>query len=91
VLYVEELAGPDTVNTAPRATIDAFRDHGRPEARLERDLGAAEDELAALAEAGVDLDAVTDDLLEKGLALFGDAFEKLLSALESRRAASLRS
>ena len=85
VLYVETLIGPDTVNTAPRATIDAYRDHGRPSATLERDLDAARDELGALEEVGIDLEPITDKLLEKGLGLFSDAYKKLLSAIEDRR------
>ena len=85
VLYVEELIGKDTVDTAPPATIVAFRDHGRPRASLQENLDGARADLAALAKLGVRLDAVTDRLLEEGLKAFGDAFEKLLATIESRR------
>jgi transaldolase/glucose-6-phosphate isomerase len=90
ILYVEELVGPDTVNTAPMPTIDAYRDHGRPSATLTRDLDAARDALAALGELGIDLESVTDDLLAMGMASFGAAFHKLLDSLASRRQAATR-
>ena len=57
VLYVEELVGPDTVNTIPPATFDAFRDHGRPRASLAEDVESALDTMAALAEAGISMQA----------------------------------
>ena len=88
VLYVEELIGPQTVNTLPPATLDAFRDHGRCRASLAEDLPGARATLAALAAAGVSLDAVTGKLLEDGVKLFADAFDKLLKAVESARAAA---
>jgi transaldolase / glucose-6-phosphate isomerase len=82
VVYVEELIGPDTVNTVPPATFDAFRDHGRPRASLQEDVDAARDTMAALADAGISMQDVTDRLLKEGLELFSDAFEKLLGAVE---------
>ena len=85
VVYVEELIGKDTVNTAPPATIDAFRDHGRPRAAIQEDLAGARASLAALAKLGVDFDGVTDRLLAEGLKAFGDAFDKLLATIESQR------
>ncbi len=85
VLYVDELIGPDTVNTVPPATLDAFREHGRPRASLEDDLETAEDVLDSLARVGVSLDEVTDTLLKDGLQLFVDAFDKLLGAVETAR------
>jgi len=88
VIYVEELIGPDTVNTAPPQTIAAFRDHGRLAPRLVQDVDTARSELAGLAAVGVDLDDVTDVLLDRGLELFRDAMDALLAtiALEQRKA-----
>ena len=84
VLYVEELIGPDTVNTLPPATLDAYRDHGKPQSRLGRDLQRANETLANLDYAGISLDEVTDALLDEGVVLFADAFDKLLAALDAR-------
>ncbi len=61
VLYVEELIGPDTVNTIPPATFDAFRDHGKPKASLEADLDAAQDTMDTLETVGISMKKVTDD------------------------------
>ena len=63
VLYVEELIGPDTVNTMPPETLDAFRDHGRPRASLEQDIAGAMATLDALETSGISLKTVTADLL----------------------------
>jgi transaldolase/glucose-6-phosphate isomerase len=82
VVYVEELVGPDTVNTVPPATLDAFRDHGRPRASLVEDVDAARDTMAALTELGLPMKEVTDRLLAEGVQLFSEAFEKLLEAVE---------
>ena len=82
VVYVEELIGPDTVNTIPPATYDAFRDHGRPRASLEEDIEAAHDTMATLEQAGISMKEVTDKLLEDGVRLFSEAFDKLLSAVD---------
>jgi len=85
VLYVEELIGADTVNTVPPATLDAFRDHGKPQRdTLTRDLQQANAVMAGLETAGISLDAVTDRLLDEGVTLFADAFDKLLAALDAR-------
>jgi transaldolase/glucose-6-phosphate isomerase len=84
VIYVEELIGPDTVNTIPPATFEAFRDHGRPRASLTEDVAAAFDTMAALSEAGISMKEVTDKLLEEGVELFVEAFQKLLKAVESQ-------
>jgi transaldolase/glucose-6-phosphate isomerase len=86
VLYVDELIGPDTVNTIPPATFDAFRDHGRPRASLEEGLDVARDVMNALATAGISMKAVTDQLTEDGVKLFEDAFEKLLAAVDKQHA-----
>jgi transaldolase/glucose-6-phosphate isomerase len=84
VVYVEELIGPDTVNTMPPATLAAFRDHGRPRASLLENADDAFDTMAALAEAGISLDDVTRTLLGDGVQLFSDAFDKLLKAVEKQ-------
>jgi transaldolase/glucose-6-phosphate isomerase len=85
VLYIEELIGPDTVNTAPPATIEAFLDHGKIADRLLDDLDEARQTMAALAEVGVDFADVTDLLLERGLELFRDAMDGLLSTVAQKQ------
>lgn len=87
VRYVEELIGPDTVNTIPLGTLDAFRDHGQPRASLETAVDRAEDTLARLEGLGVDLEAVTERLQLDGVAAFAASFEALLAAIEDRRQA----
>lgn len=82
VLYVEELVGEDTVNTVPPATLDAFRDHGKVRKSLEEDVEGASETMAALERAGVSMREVTDQLLEDGVRLFSDAFDKLLATIE---------
>ena len=89
VLYVEELIGPDTVNTVPAPTLEAFRDHGRPRASLEEDLEDAHDTLEGLERVGTSLENITGQLLEDGVRLFADAFDKLLGAVEGKRQALL--
>jgi transaldolase/glucose-6-phosphate isomerase len=85
VVYVEELIGPETVNTMPPATLDAFREHGRPRASLTDDVDGARDTMATLAEVGISLKEVTDRLLADGVQIFSDAFGKLLGAVEQQR------
>ena len=87
VLYVESLIGPDTVNTVPPATLDAFRDHGRVARTVDADLAHAREDLEAVAAAGVDLRAVTDQLLMEGLASFQKSFDTLIAGLEHKAAA----
>jgi transaldolase/glucose-6-phosphate isomerase len=84
VLYVEELIGPETVNTVPPETLSAFRDHGKVRASLEEDVDGAAAILAALEKVGVSLAKVTDDLLADGLKKFVEPFTKLLKAVERR-------
>jgi transaldolase/glucose-6-phosphate isomerase len=84
VLYVEELIGPNTVNTMPPATMDAFRDHGRPRASLEEDLEEARDTMEILAQVGIAMHEVTEKLLDEGVRLFAEPFEKLLDTLAQR-------
>ncbi len=86
VLYVEDLVGPNTVNTVPPATIDAFRDHGvvNPSA-LTTGVDAAVEHFAALADIGIDFDTITDELQVEGVASFAKAFETLLAAIDAKR------
>lgn len=83
--YVDELIGPETVNTIPLATLEAFRDHGRVERTVDADLHGARAVLGALAAHGIDLDAVTEQLQVDGVRAFAEAFDALLAALEARR------
>ena len=89
VLYVEELIAADTVNTIPPATMDAFRDHGKVRASLEENIDEARQTMAALDRSGISIDAVTAKLVEEGVQLFADAFDKLLGAVARKRAAML--
>jgi len=84
VLYVEELIGPDTVDTVPPATFEAFRDHGKPRASLEENLDAAHKTMSDLDRSGVSMKAVTDQLTEDGVKLFAEAFDKLLAEVEKQ-------
>ncbi|MFC6048264.1 transaldolase, partial [Methylobacterium hispanicum] len=89
VLYVEELIGPNTVNTMPPATMDAFRDHGQVRATIEEDLDGARAVMSTLAKAGIDIEAVAKQLVDEGVQLFIDAADKLLGAVAGKRAALL--
>lgn len=82
VLYVEEMVGADTVNTIPPPTFSAFRQHGNLRASLEEDIESATDAMHTLAELGISMQSVTEKLLDEGLALFSDAFDKLLKAVD---------
>ena len=85
VLYVEELIGPNTINTVPPATLDAFRDHGRPRDSLEENIEDAKRVLAELEKSGISLDAITADLVKDGVKLFADAADKLYGAVAHKR------
>jgi transaldolase len=85
-LYVDELIGPDTVNTMPQQTIEAYQDHGAPEPRLERDLEQAHALLGELAAAGVDYEEVTDTVEREGVAKFSASFTQLLEGLREKQA-----
>jgi transaldolase / glucose-6-phosphate isomerase len=82
VMYVEELIGPDTVDTMPPATVDAFRDHGRLRNSLAEDVAGAQKVMDDLAKAGVSMKEVTTRLTTDGVKLFADAFHQLLAAVE---------
>src|SRR5438034_5108159 len=80
--YVEELIGPDTVDTVPPATLAAFREHGEVRRSLDENVDVARRQLRQLADAGVDLDQVTHELEVEGVDAFSKSFESLLAALE---------
>ncbi|MDP3061918.1 MAG: transaldolase [Chloroflexota bacterium] len=86
VLYVQELIGPSTVNTVPDATLKAWLDHGKPALTLEQGVGEARAALEALERAGVNMDAVTAQLLDEGVKAFATSFDKLLANIEQKRA-----
>lgn len=88
VLYVEDLIGPNTVNTMPPNTIDAFLDHGRAlPGSLEEDVDGAEEAIRAIGRVGIDFDALTEELQDEGVTAFADSFLELLSAIEEKSAA----
>jgi transaldolase/glucose-6-phosphate isomerase len=89
VLYVEELIGPDTINTMPPATLEAFRDHGKLRDSLEENIDDARRVLAELEKSGISLDAITAELVKDGVKLFADAADKLYGAVAHKRAAVL--
>lgn len=84
-VYIEELIGPDTVNTMPEETIKAYQDHGRPRVRLEDGLAGVQRLIDELAAVGVDYDDVTETLEREGVEKFAAAFSELLDALASKR------
>jgi transaldolase len=84
LLYVDNLIGPDTVNTLPDATIAAFEDHGRLARTVDQDVDDARAVLAGVAEAGVDLAAVSETLESEGVAAFSKSFEELLQVLTDK-------
>lgn len=84
VMYVEELMGPDTVNTMPPSTLESFGEHGVPRASLEEDIQAARDAMQTLEQVGISMREVTDKLLTDGVRLFAEAFDKLLGAVDKR-------
>src|SRR5271165_3939176 len=84
-LYVEDLIGPDTVNTMPEDTIKAYQDHGSPESRLQSGLKDAEALLAELERVGVDYDDLTDTLEREGVEKFSESFAQLLQSLGAKQ------
>jgi transaldolase/glucose-6-phosphate isomerase len=85
VIYVEELIGPDTINTMPPATINAFRDHGVVRPTLEENVDEAHAVMEWLAEVGIDMDQVTQDLQTEGVKAFDDSLQSLLKGIAARR------
>jgi transaldolase / glucose-6-phosphate isomerase len=90
VLYIEELIGPDTVNTIPPTTMDAFREHGRVARTIDADLDSAHKIMADLEKAGISMKQFTGQLLEEAIKLFDDAFQKLLAAVEEKKTSPLK-
>ena len=90
VLYVEELIGPDTVNTLPDATLEAFLDHGTAQQTLDADIEDAADTLFAIDSAGIKMDDITDKLLKDGLKLFADSYDEVVADVDRKRASLVR-
>jgi len=90
VKYVEALVGPETINTLPRETLDAYRDHGDPEERLEEGLDETRQMLSLLSEVGIDIDQVTQQLEEEGVEKFNKPYDSLMKTLEEKRNEALR-
>jgi transaldolase len=86
-MYIDELIGPETVNTMPPDTIEAFRDHGRLANTLEKEVEDAQLTLDNLAELGIDLDEITEQLQEDGVVAFAKSFDELIAAIEAKRQA----
>jgi transaldolase len=84
-LYADELIGPDTVNTVPDATLDAFREGGHPARTLDHDVAGARAELQALADAGISLDEITDELEHEGVEAFQAAYNGMIDAIAAKR------
>ncbi|MCX6059971.1 MAG: bifunctional transaldolase/phosoglucose isomerase [Chloroflexi bacterium] len=84
-VYVDNLIGPDTVNTVPPATLDAFREHGNASITITRGLDEAKTQLAKLESAGISMNQITDELELEGVKSFADAFKMLLDVVEDRR------
>ncbi len=85
-LYVDSLIGPDTVNTMPSKTIEAFLDHGTVARTVDQDVESARKAMADLAAAGISIDEVTAQLEDEGIASFVKSFESLIAGVESKRA-----
>ena len=88
--YVEALIGPETIDTIPLETLAAYRDHGKPASRLNKDGVKAAGTLRRLSEAGIDLDRVTQQLEDEGVQKFVEAFDVLMNTLEEKRVAAIR-
>jgi transaldolase len=84
-MYIDELIGPHTVNTMPRPTIAAFLDHGTVERTINKDISGAYKAMEDLAAAGIDIDAVTAQLEEEGIASFAKSYDSLLAGVASKR------
>ena len=87
VYYVEALIAPETVNTLPPATFDAYRDHGQPEVRIHQGIAKAKTQLSDLAASGIDLARVTAELETEGIASFTASYTSLLSGIEAKAGA----
>jgi transaldolase len=85
LIYVDGLIGPDTVNTIPTETLEAFLDHGQARRTVDKDIEEAEQVMADLAKVGVDINAITEQLQVDGVKAFVDSYDQLLNALEEKR------
>ena len=88
LIYVDGLIGPDTVNTIPKETLEAFLDHGQARRTVDKDIEDAEQVMADLAKVGVDINAITEQLQVDGVKAFVDSYDQLLNALEEKRTRS---
>jgi transaldolase len=86
-VYVEDLIGPNTVNTVPPETWKAYLDHGDPKVRVTDNIGAAHEQMKTLAQLGIDMRKVTSELEVEGVASFAKSFEALLKAVAQKSAA----
>jgi transaldolase len=86
VVYVEQLIGPETVDTMPIETIDAFIDHGEVKRTLDGDLEEARQALSDVEALGISMERVTDELINEGVASFSKSFDELIGTIESKRA-----
>ncbi len=84
-LYIDNLVGPETVNTVPPKTLDAIRDHGKAELTITRGLDEAQDAIAQLEAMGISMDVVTQELEDEGVKAFAEAFEELIATIDERR------
>lgn len=84
-MYVDGLIGPDTVNTVPPATLDAFMDHGSPARTIDHDIAGARDRMRQLAKTGIDLDQITGKLQEVGVQKFAESFTSLKQSISGKR------
>src|SRR5687768_1378686 len=84
-IYVDNLIGPETVNTVPPQTLEAIRDHAKVEVTLTRDLDKAQDAIAQLEAQGISMDVVTQELEDEGVKSFADSFKQLLATIDERR------
>lgn len=85
--YIDALVAPDTVNTMPPDTLEAFRDHGDPTVRIRQDLARARDDMAAIEEMGIHFDEVTERLEEEGVRKFTDSYDELLRTIRDKQGA----
>ena len=85
VRYVDALIGPETINTVPLETFEAYRDHGDPALRLEEGVDEARERLESLSKLGIDLDQVTQQLEDEGVEKFSKSLNQLMEALRKRR------
>jgi len=90
VLYLEELIGDNTVNTVPPKTLDAYKDHGKPEVRITKNVDEAGTQMKKLHELGIDFIEITKKLTEDGVVLFANSFQELMDEIENKKNNILR-